>query len=179
MLSGSRTSSTASSATDSAPLARLLIVGCGCRGRALGSRLAGKGWLVRGTSRSPDGVAAIQAAGLDGVEADPERVATVLEHLDGVAVVCWLFGSAAGGAEALHGSRLERLLEELVDTPVRGFVYEARGTVAPEVLAAGRATVEAATARWRIPAAFVDADPADPDAWSDAAMAAVRRSLGA
>ena len=48
--------------------------------------------------------------------------------LDGVAVVCWLMGSARGDADelaALHGTRLESLLGKLVDTHVRGFVYEA------------------------------------------------------
>ena len=44
-------------------------------------------------------------------------------------------GSAdrADGAD-LHGPRLETLLERLVDTPVRGVVYEAAGTVEPALL---------------------------------------------
>jgi hypothetical protein len=49
-------------------------------------------------------------------------------------------GSAMGGPEtvgALHGPRLERVLEKLVDTPVRGFVYEAAGSVPPEHLERG------------------------------------------
>ena len=44
---------------------------------------------------------------------------------------------------AIHGPRLERLLEEIVDTPVRGFVYEARGTVDRGLLARGGAIVAA------------------------------------
>jgi hypothetical protein len=56
----------------------------------------------------------------DGV--DPDRLATLTPRLDGVSVVCWLFGDS--GAEALHGDRLASLVEYLVDTPVRGFVYE-------------------------------------------------------
>jgi len=44
-------------------LARALIVGCGCRGRELGSELAGLGWQVRGTSRTEAGLEAIEAAG--------------------------------------------------------------------------------------------------------------------
>jgi len=55
-------------------------------------------------------------------DADPERLATLTPRLDGVSVVCWLFGRF--GSEALHGDRLESLVEYLVDTPVRGLVYE-------------------------------------------------------
>jgi hypothetical protein len=123
---------------------------------------------------------AIAEAGLDGVWADPSRVATVLDHVGDVAVVCWLLASAAGGEEeiaALHGPRLERLLEELVDTPVRGFVYEAEGSAAPAALVGGRAAVRAATERWRIPGTVIEADPGDVAGWTDAASAAVEAAL--
>ena len=53
---------------------------------------------------------------------DPDRLATLTPRLDGVSVVCWLFGESGGAA--LHGDRLASLVEYLVDTPVRGFVYE-------------------------------------------------------
>ena len=114
-------------------MARALIVGCGCRGRLLGAELLGRGWAVRGTSRTEAGLAEIAAAGIEPALADPERPGTVLDLVGDVAVVAWLLGSAAGDEEALaaiHGPRLERLLEHLVDTPVRGFLYEAAGTVA-------------------------------------------------
>ena len=121
-------------------MARALIVGCGCRGRLLGEELLAQGWAVRGTSRREQGLEAIAAAGIEPALADLDRVGTVLEHVADVAVVYLLLGSAAGGPEAvaeLHRHRLERLLEKLVDTPVRGVVYEAAGSVDPEVLAAG------------------------------------------
>jgi uncharacterized protein YbjT (DUF2867 family) len=135
-------------------LARALIVGCGCRGRALGGRLLADGWAVRGTSRREEGLAAIEAAGIEPALADPERPATVLDLVGDVAAVHWLLGSATGEPEnlaAIHGPRLERLLERLVETPVRRFVYEAAGSVDPEVLAGGAAIVRAAGERWRIP----------------------------
>ena len=93
-------------------LARALIIGCGCRGRELGERLLAAGWAVRGTSRREDGLAAIEAAGVEAAIADPDRVGTVLELVGDVAVVFHLLGSAAGQPEALaeiHGPRLERL----------------------------------------------------------------------
>ena len=56
----------------------------------------------------------------------------MLELCGDVAVVVWLLGSASGEPEtiaAIHGPRLESLLEKLVDSPVRGFAYEAAGSV--------------------------------------------------
>ena len=58
-------------------------------------------------------------------------------------LVAWLLGSATGPtAEDLHGPRLETFLERLVDTPVRGFVYEAAGTVGEDTLADGERLVK-------------------------------------
>lgn len=157
-------------------MARALIVGCGCRGRALGGALAAEGWQVRGTSRTPEGVAAIEAAGLEGALCDPDRVATVFDHLGDVTVLVWALASARGEPEAvaaLHGARLERLLEHLVDTPVRGFVYEARGSVAPAQLESGREMVRAAAQRWRIPVALIERDPHPHEEWLEEARRAV------
>lgn len=128
-------------------MARALIVGCGCRGRALGERLLADGWAVRGTSRRQEGLEEIEAAGIESALANPERPGTILELVDDVAVLVLLLGNAGGSAEelaAIHGPRLERLLEHLVETPVRGVLYE--GTEA------GSQLVREASQRWRIPA---------------------------
>lgn len=109
---------------------------------------------MRGTSRREEGLAVIEAAGIEPALADPEHPATVLDLVADVTAVYWLLGSAMGepeGIEAIHGPRLERLLERLVETPVRRFVYEAFGSVAPEVLAGGATLVERAAETWRIP----------------------------
>jgi uncharacterized protein YbjT (DUF2867 family) len=137
-------------------LARALIVGCGCWGRSLGDELAARGWLVRGTSRGAEGLAAIESAGHEAASADPNRPGTILDLVGDVTAVVWLLGSASGGPEAvkaIHGPRLERLLEKLVDTPVRGFAYQSEGTAPAAVLAGGSAIVERASLTWRIPAA--------------------------
>jgi nucleoside-diphosphate-sugar epimerase len=138
-------------------VARALIVGCGCRGRQLGSGLLEEGWAVRGTSRSEAGRAEIDAAGIEPAAADPGRPGTVLDLVGDVAVVVWLLGSARGSegeVATLHGSALERLLERLVETPVRSFVYEAGGTVDARLLEAGAEAVAAAAERWQIPVAM-------------------------
>jgi nucleoside-diphosphate-sugar epimerase len=151
-------------------LARALIVGCGCRGRRLGKRLLAAEWEVRGTSRDEAGLEAIGAAGIEPARADPTRPGTVLDLVGDVAVVVWLLGSLEGSPEehaAIHGASLERVLERLVETPVRGFVYEAAGSVDHGLLAAGEQAVEAAAATWQIPVASVFVDPGDRDTWAD------------
>ncbi len=150
-------------------MARALIVGCGCRGRLLGGRLAAAGWAVRGTSRHEEGLAAVGAAGIEPAEADPERPGTLLDLVADVALVYYLLGSAVGPAEevaAIHGPRLERLLEKLVDTPVRGFVYEAEGGVDAGLLAGGAELVRAAGDTWHIPHEVVTEAPADHGEWA-------------
>jgi uncharacterized protein YbjT (DUF2867 family) len=140
-------------------VARALIVGCGCRGRQLGERLLSEGWAVRGTSRREEGLEAISAAGIEPALADPDRPVTILELVDDVAVLVLLLGSATGGEEelaAIHGPRLERLAEHLVDTPVRGVVYEATGSVEAATLAGGAEILRAAERTWRIPVAVLE-----------------------
>lgn len=162
-------------------MARALLVGCGCRGRELGVRLLDAGWQVRGTTRRAGATPEIERAGIEPAVADPDRIATVLDHIEGVTVVTWLLGSASGPQEevaALHGPRLERLCEELVDTHVRGLVYEAEGAVAPRSLSRGRSVVEAASGRWRMPVALIEHSPADAGGWAGAATAAVLSLTG-
>ncbi|HET8814442.1 MAG TPA: hypothetical protein VFM51_05750 [Solirubrobacterales bacterium] len=138
-------------------MARALIVGCGCRGRELGGRLLAEGWAVRGTSRCQEGLDAIQAAGIESALADPDRPATILELVGDVTVLVLLLGGATGGAEelaAIHGPRLERLMEHLVETPVRGVLYEGTETGAEIVRTAGRT--------WRIPVRSIPPSPSQP-----------------
>jgi nucleoside-diphosphate-sugar epimerase len=158
-------------------VARVLIVGCGCRGRALAEALRADGHAVRGTTRGA-ALAEIEGAGAEAVVADPDRLGTIMTQLAGVTAVCWLLGSATGASAAdLHGPRLETLLERLVDTPVRGFVYEAAGSVDPGLLAEGAVIVAAAEERWRIPTAIVRTAPEAHEEWLADTAEAVERLL--
>ena len=159
-------------------MARVLIAGCGCRGQALGAALGQSGHAVRGTSRSPARVLELGEAGIDGVVADPDRLGTLAPALAGVTVVCWLMGSAEDSPD-LHGPRLRSLMEHLVDTPVRGLVYESAGTVDAALLERGASIVRAASRTWPIPVEIVDADPALHEGWLEAMTAAVSRVLSA
>jgi hypothetical protein len=112
------------------------------------------------------------------VLADPERPASILDHVGDATLVFWLLGSALGEPgviAAIHGPRLERLMEKLVDTPVRGFVYEAAGRVQRHHLERGAGIVREAAGRWRIPVEVVTEDPGDWETWTEAMLAAAER----
>jgi hypothetical protein len=138
-------------------LARVLIVGCGCRGRSLAAALVAEGHAVRGTTRRSDVLEEISSVGAEAAIADPDRLATVLPRIEGVSVICWL----------TPPGRLEALLERLVDTPVRGFVCDGRAA----------APARAASERWQIPVEIVEETSGDHAAWLAAATQAVARLL--
>jgi hypothetical protein len=148
-------------------MARVLIVPCGCRGRALAASLVEAGHAVRGTTRG-DGVEAIRAAGAEPYVGDPDRIGTLMEALTGVTIVCWLMGTIP--VPELHEGRLRMLWEKLVDTPVRGVVYEG-------ALPQGEQVARTAAQTWQIPLEVLDADPLDHDAWQAVAHGAVDRLL--
>jgi uncharacterized protein YbjT (DUF2867 family) len=161
-------------------VARCLIVGCGCRGLELTRSLRAAGHAVRGTTRNPARRAEIEAAGAQAHVGDPDRVATLGPALDHVGVACLLLGSAVGteaGLTALHTTRLDMLLERMLDTTIRGIVYEAVGTVPGETLAAGTERVRHACERSLIPYVLLTADPGDHASWVPAAADAVVRAL--
>jgi nucleoside-diphosphate-sugar epimerase len=163
-------------------MARSLIIGCGCRGQSLARSLQESGHQVRGTTRSGNRLAEIEAAGAEAVIADPYRLATVTPLLEGVSVVVWPLGSATGTADdidAVHTTRLQTLLTKLVDSGVRGLVYEATGTVRGDLLRNGAAEVRKAGEWFRMPVEVVEHDPDDHDGWTEAMSAAVERILDA
>jgi uncharacterized protein YbjT (DUF2867 family) len=163
-------------------VARVLIVGCGCRGQALARELVAAGHAVRGTTRDPRRFAAIEAAGAEPYLGDPDRIATLMDALTATTIVCWLMGSATGDEERvreLHGGRLRMLCEKVVDTPVRGLVYEAGGSVPAAWREEGELIARGARATWNIPLEVLGTDPADCEAWRREARAAVGRLLGA
>jgi hypothetical protein len=146
-------------------LARCLIIGCGCRGRALARALCGRSHAVRGTTRSPARAQEIRAAGAEPFIADPGRIATLMPALDRVAVVCVLRGSASEPTP--DGPRLEMLLARLIETTVHGILYEGRGAE----------LVRRACERSRIAYVLLDVAPDDHEAWLAAAVAGIERLL--
>jgi hypothetical protein len=111
---------------------------------------------------------------------DPDRIATIAPAFDHTGVACVLLGSASGSPEALaalHGTRLDMLLERMLDTTVRGIVYEAVGTVDADLLASGAERVRYACERSLIPYVLLRADPDEHPDWRHEAIAAVERVL--
>ena len=53
---------------------KILIVGCGYRGKRIAVRLMAQGYAVRGLTRSSDHAAALQKVGIEPVIGDVERV---------------------------------------------------------------------------------------------------------
>ncbi|MEA2297491.1 MAG: hypothetical protein QOF77_427, partial [Solirubrobacteraceae bacterium] len=144
-------------------------------------RLAGAGHAVRITTRTEAGRAGIEAAGAECYIGTPDRIASLRYALDGVTVVCWLLGTASGGAEAIeavHGPRLDSMLSQLIDTTVRGVVYEAAGSVGAATLEAGARLVAEKAELNRVPHRLLDADPSDAGVWLGAASRAVVDLLG-
>jgi hypothetical protein len=160
---------------------RVLLIGGGCRGLALTRELVADGHAVRAVTRSEAGRAAIEAAGGECWIGDPDVVGSLRYALESVTIVVWALGTATGepgAVRALHGPRLEMMLSKIIDTTVRGVVYEAAGTIAPEAFATGRAELERMGRLNKIPFLIVDADPADGRRWLNAARQAIGDLIG-
>jgi uncharacterized protein YbjT (DUF2867 family) len=161
-------------------MARILIVGCGGRGQALARELVSAGHAVRGTTRDRATLPAIEAAGAEPFLGDPDRIMTLMDGLVATTIVAWLMGSATGPDEQvreLHGGRLRMLTEKIVDTPVRGLLYEAAGSVPSAWLQEGELIARAARATWNIPLEVIHTDPADRDGWIRSGVEGVERLL--
>jgi hypothetical protein len=157
-------------------LARILMVGGGCRGRELARGLVAGGHAVRISTRDPRGAQAIEEAGAEPWIGTPDVVGSLRYALENVTVLCWLLGTARGPADqvaALHDARLAMMLSLTIDTTVRGMVYEAAGTVDPSVLEAGARLAARSCGRSGIPFEALDAEPRDLPVW----VASARRAI--
>ncbi len=136
-------------------MARILIVGegaepDGARGASLAEALAARGHAVKTLP-------------------EPDNLGAILPELQGVSALAWL-----GGPELL-----ESLAAKLVDTHVRGAVYEAGGSVEPAMLDGGAAIARDRRERFRMPVEVVHADPGHHPLWRSAMVMAVERVLAA
>lgn len=161
-------------------MARILILGGGRRGLWLAGRLGEQGHATRILTRDEDRRAAIEQAGAQCVIADPNRLGTLVSALDGVTIACWLLGCAQGDEDevrALHDLRLRSFMVKVIDTTIRGVIYEAAGTAPAPVLSAGAAVAAEVAERNEIPLALLRADPADRERWRAQAVSAVESLL--
>jgi hypothetical protein len=162
-------------------VARLLIVGGGCRGLQLARDAHQQGHAARVVTRAEGRRGSIEAAGAECWIGDPDRLGTLRGALEGVTIACWLLGSATGPEEqlrALHGARLRAFVGHVVDTTVRGFLYEAAGSSVPaDALVEGERIVCETARENSIPLVLLRADPGDVPLWLTQARAAVASML--
>lgn len=126
-------------------MARVLIVDPGPRAAAAEAALAEAGYAVRSVA--------------------PRLAGDVVAQLENVAVVAWLMATSKD--PTADDEMLETVLLKVVDTGVRGFVYERRG-------GAANARVEHARTTWHLPVAELG----DEGDFAAGLVAAVNRSLG-
>jgi hypothetical protein len=131
-----------------------------------------EGHTARIVTRSEARRGEIEAVGAECYIGDPNRLGTLRGALAGVTVACWLLATAAGSPEELrelHLSRLPAFLGAAVDSPLRGFVYEAPSE--------GAQLVEDLARRNAIAVSALTADPRERDSWLRAARAALSTFL--
>ncbi len=162
-------------------MARLLIVGGGCRGLRLAEEAGRSGHAVRIVTRTEDHRAQIEATGAECWIGDPNRLGTLRGVLDGVTIACWLLGGAIGPEKqlrALHSERLRAFLESAIDSTVRGLLYEGAGSSMPAgALAEGERIAREIAQRNSIPLAILDADPAGISLWLEQTRGALAEML--
>lgn len=138
-------------------MARVLIVDRAQRGANVAAALQERGYAVR------------EVAG------DPLLPGHVFDALQNVTVVCWLMAAGEGLNPEVNGEQLETVLLKVVDTGVRGFVFES-----PD--GAPNTHVDHARETWHIPIEQLAAGPAGDgdgdEAWLESLCDAVDATLG-
>src|SRR6267154_642013 len=111
---------------------RVLIVGCGYVGMALGENLASLGHQVFGLRRSWAGVPQLQSTRIRPLEADitgPETLAALPGAYDWVVHCASSSGSGVEGYRRVYVKGTHNLLEWLGATPPKKFVYTSSTSV--------------------------------------------------
>ena len=163
-------------------VARIVIVGGGCRGRRLAGELRASGHAVRITTRSEARRAEIERTGAECWIGTPARLSTLRGALDGATLACWMLARPSGRPDelqALHGRLLEGFMRQIIDTTVRGFIYDA-SPQAPErrALEGGTEIVESLGGFNAIPVKVLAPARDDGESWIASARSAVEELLG-
>ena len=163
-------------------MARILILGGGCRGRQLAVGLVNDGHAVRITTRAEAGRSAIEATGAECWLGTPDRLATLRGALDSVTIACWMLATAKGSPEELaelYRTRLEFFLTQAIDTTVRGIVFEApNAEQAAVVPSAAEQLVRRMAELNQIPLRCLEQDASQTAAWVADARLAIDSLLG-
>lgn len=113
-------------------MSRILIIGCGYRGKRLARRLLERGCSVRGLTRSAEHAAALANIGVEPVLGDVTQPESLQGIGDGVDAVYHLMGSMSGSDEQLqhlHVDGTRNVLAALSGVTLRRYVYESSTAV--------------------------------------------------
>lgn len=105
---------------------RVLIVGCGYVGLPLGAELVRRGHEVLGMRRSATAHAELEAAGIQPIIADvarPETLPPIASALDWVVNLVSSNGGGIDEYREVYRNGTQHLLEWLVDSPLKKYVY--------------------------------------------------------
>ncbi len=119
--------------------------------------------------------------GGEAVAFDALRLGTLLPLLAETSCLCWCFGMPArpaGEQRELHTTRLQSVLERIVDSPVRAFVYEAPAAEGAAELPPSGELVRSSCERLRIRHAIVGTEPGHQVAARQVAAAALALLAG-
>lgn len=111
---------------------RVLILGCGYIGLALGERLVREGHEVAGLRRSASCERELQTAGIRPVYCDitqPDQLATLDRGYDWVVNCVSSSGGAVGDYRAVYLHGMQNLVSWLADAPPRRFIYTSSTSV--------------------------------------------------
>jgi nucleoside-diphosphate-sugar epimerase len=111
---------------------KILIVGCGYRGKRIAVRLIAQGYAVRGMTRSAEHAAALSALGIEPFIADVTKPATLDGIGEGVDAVYHLMGSMSGNdtqLQQLHVDGTRNLLNALNISKLQRYIYESSTAV--------------------------------------------------
>ena len=159
-------------------MARVLIIEGGERALRLAELLVDEGNAVRLTTEREQRREAITGVGAECWIGTPTRLATLRAALESVSVVCWLLAGLSAEHD-LHTSRLEFFLGQIVDSTVRGFVYEIPGAeLPPELRERSKEIARGMCQKNSIPLEVIDADPGAGE-WLQVAHSAIASVLGA
>ena len=115
---------------------------------------------MRGTSRRPGGADGDRGSGHRVRAGGPRPGGDGARALRGhrpLSSGCSVRREGSREARPIHGPRLESLLAKLVDSPVRGFAYEAAGSVGrADLCRRARRSLREAAERWRIPVTLLN-----------------------
>jgi len=143
----------------------ILLIGGGERGRTLASDVRAAGNVVRHHDPYEAGRAPIEATGAECWIGTPDPAGHAGRALDGVAIACWLARQRLRDARGTRRSSTARAFSSSsrrpIDTPIRGLLYEAAGSVGRRPLARGAEVIGPRASLNAIPLEILHADPAD------------------